>query len=110
MGNVAVPKRKSLCKGKETFSPLYRIGLFFLAVRYLGFEGFGAPDDLFKLDVGAEDADDLVVGVGDHRGDGDDELARDLRLMDVRDVQLSGVHGLEEPLAVRVVEPIGNAL
>ena len=53
MGNVAVPKRKSLCKGKETFSPLYRIGLFFLAVRYLGFEGFGAPDDLFKLDVGA---------------------------------------------------------
>lgn len=55
--------------------------------------------------VGAEDADDLVVGVGDHRGDGDDELARDLRLMDVRDVQLSGAHGLEEPLAVRVVEP-----
>ena len=105
MGNVAVPKRKSLCKGKETFSSLYRIGLFFLAVRYLGFEGFGAPDDLFKLDVGAEDADDLVVGVGDHRGDGDDELARDLRLMDVRDVQLSGAHGLEEPLAVRVVEP-----
>ena len=46
MGNVAVPKRKSLCKGKETFSSLYRIGLFFLAVRYLGFEGFGAPDDL----------------------------------------------------------------
>ena len=55
--------RWRILKGKETFSPLYRIGLFFLAVRYLGFEGFGAPDDLFKLDVGAEDTDDLVVGM-----------------------------------------------
>lgn len=31
---------------------------------FLGFEGFGAADDFLKLDVGAEDTDDLVVGIG----------------------------------------------
>ena len=71
----------------------------------LGFEGFGAADDFLKLDVGAEDADDLVVGIGDHRGHGDDELPGDLRLVHVHDVQLAGAHGLLEPFAVRVVEP-----
>ena len=50
MGNVAVPKRKSLCKGKETLSPLYRRALLFLADMFLGFEGFGAADDFLKLD------------------------------------------------------------
>ena len=100
MGNVAVPKRKSLCKGKEMFSPLYKIALLFLADMFLGFEGFGAADDFLKLDVGAEDTDDLVVGIGDHRGHGDDELPCDLRLVHIHDVQLAGAHGLLEPFAV----------
>ena len=63
---------------------------------------------MLKLDVNADNADDIVLFIRNSAGHGDNELACEVRLVHIHNMQVAALHGHLEPLAVREVVANGQ--